>query len=358
MKIAKAMMVVFSLMVIAATDVGAQPNSFQPLMVGTEEAPPFSMKTSDGQWTGLSIDLWRQIASELNLQFEFKELPLKDLLDGLADGSLDAVVTALTITSEREKKVDFTHSYYSTGLGIAVVAKAHNPWISVAGQFFSSAFLKVVAGVALVLLVVAILIWRIERKQNPQHFNPSAARGIGSGFWWAAVTMTTVGYGDKAPVTLAGRILGLIWMFVAIIIISSFTATITSLLTVTHLESTIKRPEDLPRVTVGTIANTTSESYLEDIHISFFSYGSAQEGLEALREGKIQALVYDLPILRFYIHQNYSGSLEVLPYRLLEQDYGIALQSKSPLRKPINVVLLQKIREKGWDDRLGLYLGK
>jgi CubicO group peptidase (beta-lactamase class C family) len=49
--------------------------------------------------------------------------------------------------------------------------------------------------------------------------------GIGIGIWWATVTMTTVGYGDKAPMTPGGRIVGLIWMFVGVITISGFTVT-------------------------------------------------------------------------------------------------------------------------------------
>ena len=348
------------LIIVMSKDVGGQQssNAPQPLIVGTKEAPPFSMKTTDGQWTGLSIDLWRQIAAQLNFRYELRELTLKQLLDGVTDGSLDAAVAALTIRPEREKNFDFTHAFYTTGLGIAVAGKAHNPWLTVVERFFSIAFLKVVGTLTLVLLGVGMLVWWFEHKKNPRQFNGSAARGIGSGFWWSAVTMTTVGYGDKAPVTLAGRIVGLIWMFAAIIIISSFTAAITSSLTVTQLESVIKGPEDLPKVTVGTIANTTSESYLKQIQISFRSFGSPQEGLKALKEGKIQALVYDAPILRYYIHQNYIGSLEVLPYRLQRQEYGIALQPNSPLRERINVVLLQKIQEKAWQEKLSQYLGE
>ena len=52
----------------------AVPSVKKKLTVGTREAPPFSMKDNDGRWTGISIDLWRQIATELNLNYEFREL--------------------------------------------------------------------------------------------------------------------------------------------------------------------------------------------------------------------------------------------------------------------------------------------
>ena len=127
MKNTTGLVICFSLLIIVmSTDVGGQQssNAPQPLIVGTKESPPFSMKTADGQWTGLSIDLWRQIAAELNLQYEFRELALNQLRGGVTDGSLDAAVAALTITPEREKNFDFTHAFYTTGLGMAVAGKA------------------------------------------------------------------------------------------------------------------------------------------------------------------------------------------------------------------------------------------
>lgn len=59
----------------SAAQVRAQ--SGRKLIVGTKEVPPFAMKDSEGTWTGVSIDLWRQIAAELNLSFEFRERDLK-----------------------------------------------------------------------------------------------------------------------------------------------------------------------------------------------------------------------------------------------------------------------------------------
>ena len=65
-----------------------------------------------------------------------------------------------------------------------------------------------------------------------------------------------------------------------------------------------------------------------------------------------------LPILRYLIHTDFQGRLYVLPDRLLQQDYAIALPAESSLREPINLILLQKIREKVWQDKLKKYLGE
>ena len=343
---------------VSGIEAGEHALSERTLIVGTKEAPPFAMKTREGIWAGIGIDLWRQIAAELGLKFELRELDLKSLLGGVANGSLDVAVAALTITSERENVLDFTHPFYTTGLGIAVASKGRSPWVTVLKGFMSLAFLKIVATLVLLLLVVGALVWWFERGRNVKQFGGSPSKGIGSGFWWSAVTMTTVGYGDKAPVTLGGRVVALIWMFAAIIIISGFTAAITSSLTVTQLESPVRGPEDLPEVRVGSIADTTSASYLQDKQILFRPYTRSLEGLGAVAEGEIDAFVYDAPVLRYLVNQQFRGRLEVLTNTFDRQDYGIALAPGSPLREPINRVLLQKIHEPGWQEMLYRYMGR
>jgi len=356
----KRLLFVFTLTAVVAAGMARaqeEPPLARKLIVGTKEAPPFAMKSSDGVWTGISIDLWRQIASELNLTFEFRELDLKGLLDGVADHSLDAGVAALTITPEREKVLDFTHAFHTTGLGIAIAAKIGNPWVAVLKRFFSVAFLKVVAALFFLLLVVGMLVWWFEKRKNPNQFGGGAAGGIASAFWFSAVTMTTVGYGDKAPVSLGGRLVTLIWMFAAIIVISSITAAITSALTVTQLESPVRGPEDLSKVRVGTVADSTSESYLQEKRISFQAYKTVAEGLRAISDGKIDAVVYDAPVMRYLINQNYQGQMHVLPKTFVRQEYAIALPAGSTLREPINRVLLEKVGDPAWQETLYRYLG-
>src|SRR5208283_5746087 len=107
--------------------------------------------------------------------------------------------------------------FYTTGLGLAVVSKERNPLVSIIIQLFSLTVLKISVLILLVILLVGIVVWWFEKKQNLDHFGGNTIQGIGSGFWFSAVTMTTVGYGDKLPKTIGGRIVSLIWMFSGII---------------------------------------------------------------------------------------------------------------------------------------------
>lgn len=354
-----ALLTPFSLVQEACGQSRPEDRSFQKkLTVGTDEAPPFSMKDNDGRWTGISIDLWRQIATELNLTYEFRELDQYNLLKGLTNGSLDVVVTELTITPERLDRFDFTYPFYTTGLGIAVPFKEKNVLIAIIKQLFSSTVLEILIIIFSTLLIVGIVVWLFERKLNPEHFGGNTIQGIGSGFWFSAVTMTTIGYGDKLPKTIGGRIVSLIWMFSGIILVTFFIATITSMLTVNQLETSVRGLEDLKKALVGTMPYTTSESFLKNSLISFKTYKSIDEGLEALINGEIKAFVYDAPELRYRIKQRFQGKLDVLPHTYSQENYGIALVNNSPLRKSMNRVLLQKIRQQEWQETLNHYLGR
>jgi polar amino acid transport system substrate-binding protein len=341
----------------ACGEIGEVPLVKKKLIVGTKEAPPFSMKDSDGRWIGISIDLWHQIAKELNLSYEFLELDQFHLLEGLTNGSIDVVVANLTITPERLDSFDFTYPFYTTGLGIAVPLKEGIPLIFIIKQLFTWHIINILIIIFIVLLIVSIIVWLFERRLNSEHFGGNTLQGIGSGFWFSAVTMTTVGYGDKHPRTIGGRIVSLIWMFTAVIFVSLFTATVTSMITVNQLKTSVRGLEDLKRDLVGTMPYTTSESFLKNSLISFKTYKSVGDGLEAVINGEIKAFVYDEPELRYMIKQQFRDKLDVLPHRYSQESYGIALVNNSSLQKSMNRVLLQIIRHQEWQETLYHYLG-
>jgi ABC-type amino acid transport substrate-binding protein len=330
----------------------------QVLVVGTKDAPPFSMRDAGGRWYGISIELAERIAKELGRQIEYRETTLDGLLDGVRDGTLDAAVAALTITAEREETIDFTHAFHTSGLGIAVPATHESGWGMILGRVLSSAFLKAVFALVIVLSAVGFALWLFERKHNAAQFGGKPAQGLGNAFWWSAVTMTTVGYGDKAPVTWAGRLVALIWMFASIILIAGFTGSIASALTVSRLEGTIHGPEDLPGLTVGTVPDSTSERYLRARGIARRGYPDVQAALEALAAGRVEAVVYDAPLLVYRVAQDdrFAGRLTVLPQVFERQDYAIALPPGAEDREALNRILLKIINGEDWQDVLDRYL--
>ena len=87
------------------------------LVIGTKDAPPFAVKDDRGEWTGLSIDLWKHIAEQLHFRYRVKETTLQGLIDETATGELDGAVTALTVMAMREEVVDLLSRFI---LGIAV----------------------------------------------------------------------------------------------------------------------------------------------------------------------------------------------------------------------------------------------
>jgi len=327
------------------------------LIVGIKQSPPFAIKHADSAWSGIAVDLWRDIAEKSDFEYEFREMTLEGVLDALSEGSVDAAVGALTVTAKREQVFDFTHPFYISGLGIAVPYTQKEAWLGMIASFFSYKFLSVVAALGLVLLLAGVIVWSFERKTNPDQFGGSWLKGIGSSFWWSAVTMTTVGYGDKSPKSFGGRLVSMIWMFTGIIVISVFTAAITAALTISQLESKVSGPEDLPEVRTATVPKSTSEIYLHENHIFYQLFETPQEGLAAVAKGEIDAFVYDAPILRYLAGQKETGKVRVLSKIFERQDYAFAFPQNSDLRNRVNILLLERIHDPRWKDTLYEYLG-
>lgn len=327
------------------------------LRVGTKVAPPFVMHGDDQAFNGLSIALWQSVAKTLGLQTNYVERPLKGLFTGLQDGSLDVSVAALTVTEAREARIDFTFPFYTTGLAIAVPAQGGSPIWATIKRFFSWQFLTALLTLAALLAAVGIAVWAFERHRNAEEFGGSTLHGVFSGFWWAAVTMTTVGYGDKSPRTPGGRLVGLVWMFAAIIIISSFTAAIATSLTVGSLATGVQSVNDLHHVRVLTVADSAAADALKTRGIGFSERQELDDALAALAAGRTDAVVFDAPLLKYRVRQKFGNSLTVLDNTFDRQDYAFALPQGSPLREPINRAILVALDDSHWNQLVKRFVG-
>ncbi|QKC95880.1 amino acid ABC transporter substrate-binding protein [Mesorhizobium sp. NZP2298] len=347
----------------AATGATAQTDQSSSLpakeiAVGIKAAPPFAFKLQDGTWSGLSVDLWQKIAGRLNLRFRYVEVPsVQDQIDGVVGGKFDAAMAAITVTADREKVVDFTQPFFSTGLGIATPLNSQPSWRPVLRALTSFGFLQAVLGLIVISVVVGVLIWMFERRHNDD-FGGGVARGLFSSMWWSTIAATQASTGDFGPRTVPGRVLAAIWMIGSIIAIAVFTAGVTSVLTVTQMEGMVQGESDLAKVRVGAVRNSSTASYLDSTHTRHQDFATVEQGLDTLRAGKIDALVHDKPLLGWLVGQNYATSLQVLDASFDQQQYAIALPLGSPLRKPLDVALLQTMESDWWKQAVFQYLGE
>ncbi len=321
-----------------------------PLRVGTKESPPFVVRREDGTLDGPSIRLWRELAEALEMPYAFEERSLEGLLAGVEDGSLDVAIAAITVTSQRERTMDFTHPYHTAGLAIVTHGSDNGLWIALFETLVSRDFLELVLALALIQLLVGAVVWRVERGHNPDQFPKGLGAGLFSGFWWSVVTMTTVGYGDKTPRSGLGRVVALGWMLCSVVVVSAFTATVASRMTLRQIESEITGPRTLDRVRVGVVAATTSERWARAQGLDFRRFDTLDDALHAVRQDAIDALVHDAPLLERALDQRRPSELRLLSPRFQRQDYAIALPQGSGLREPINRLLPEKLRNSAVGD--------
>jgi polar amino acid transport system substrate-binding protein len=140
-------------------------------------------------------------------------------------------------------------------------------------------------------------------------------------------------------------------MLVSIVLIAYFTAAVTTEMTVKSLTGDISGPGDLPGIKVGTIAGSTAEAWLRRNKAKVSPYPDVPSAVAALNSGELKAVVYDAPVLRYYLSKRTGTRLRLVGPTFEKQFYGIGLQQESPLRLPINRALLA-LNERGFMDEL------
>lgn len=340
---------------MAAIPAAAQDRTGETLKIGTRVAPPFAMKAEDGHWEGISIDLLNQLASADGFKFDLVETSLEGMISDVADGGLDASIAAMTVTLPREKIVDFSNPFYHSGLGAAVAAKPGSSFYAIIEALTSRDFLSTIGLLLGLLLVVGFVAWLAERRANPRDFEPEPVRGLFSGFWWAAVTMTTVGYGDKVPTTFLGRLLGVFWMFYALILSAIIIAQLSAAVTNHRMSDRIVNVDQLARMTVGYVRDAASLDDLRAIGVRPTPYDDVGAGFAALLDGEIEAFVHDEPILIWMAGK--TTGIDMTPIRFAPQNYAIVLPDDSPYREDLNQAILTILNSQQWTGILRSYLG-
>jgi len=343
-----------------AQDRGRSPKESRasPVRVGVHPFPPFVIQNEQDELTGLCVDLWEDVAREMGVEYEYvRYTDPTGMIRALDFGEIDIAINPLYVSGVRLNMFEVSQPFFISSVGVATTTATRSQFQAFLQNFFSLAFLKIVLLLFGVLLFFGTILWAVEREENRYQFRPGL-RGLLDGLWWAAVTMTTVGYGDKAPKTQTGRTIAVVWMFTAVIIVSSFTATIASTLTVNTLAAKIEALEDLTTVErIGTVSASSSHDFLvsHDIPPSH-SYETPKKALRALSRGQVDVVVYDRPVMRYLINTDQiRGGVELLPVTFNKQYRSFLMPRGSPLRRQLDPLLVRRINQADWQDVLRKY---
>jgi len=160
---------------------------------------------------------------------------------------------------------------------------------------------------------------------------------LNEGIYWAVVTMTTVGYGDKTPKTPVGRFIAVLWMLGSLALISLLSTSLVSRMTADRVEAgPIARTSDLENKRLAAVADSSGAEYLDDLRLRYTRYSNLQEALTSLASGRSDAVVNSVGALQYSISERFSGVIP-MPRGLLAPAYmAFALPPNSPLRKPLD----------------------
>jgi polar amino acid transport system substrate-binding protein len=314
------------------------------LRIGVTDASPFVILDSQSV-SGLCPDLWRLLSDSINVVYSYEIFDnYNHLMQAIEKGIVDFTINPLSITDARLHKYQLSIPFYTSRMGIAEKSSHEMPLFSALGNLMNLQTLKLTMAIILFVLVFAVLIWFAERRVNHREFRKSH-KGILDGVWWAFVTMTTVGYGDKVPKSRMGRVLTIIWMLYAIAVFFVF-----SELTVTKLRYGINSMDDLRNLKVGTMESTGYSDMLRINHIYYIPYYSIDSALEAVRKGEIRAFVNDRESLQYlFMKYNLGKDLRLYSCDIHEQYFCWgANRSESGLIDRINPVLINLVESVEW----------
>src|SRR5262249_5575890 len=144
----------------------------------------------DGSWSGLCVDAWRAVADSLDLKYELREFRAGEIV---AKGGLEAigvdVVLCQTPNPRAHKVMDVTHPFYVGGLAIATRPESTSGLGRIIDKVVSLRFLRNLGILLVIILIVGVVVWRIERHSSPEEFGGSTLSGIGGGVFWTVESL-------------------------------------------------------------------------------------------------------------------------------------------------------------------------
>ncbi|XP_024938044.1 glutamate receptor ionotropic, kainate 2 isoform X9 [Cephus cinctus] len=385
---------------VNVTDVGAFYETSATnitLVVMTREEKPYVMVkedknlTGNARFEGFCIDLLKWIAGQVGFQYAIRLVPdhmygvydpetkeWNGIVRELMEKRADLAVASMTINYARESVIDFTKPFMNLGIGILFKVPTSQPTrlFSFMNPLAVEIWLYVLAAYMLVSFTLFVMARFSPYEWNNPH--PCLAESdvvenqfsVSNSFWFITGTFLRQGSGlnpkvqatkvqDHAWAT-STRIVGGIWWFFTLIIISSYTANLAAFLTVERMITPIENAADLAEqteISYGTLEGGSTMTFFRDSKIGIYQkmwrfmeskrptvfVSTYEEGVKRVLEGDY-AFLMESTMLDYAVQRDCN--LTQIGGLLDSKGYGIATPKGSPWRDKISLAILE-LQEKG-----------
>ncbi|XP_028807063.1 glutamate receptor 2.9-like [Neltuma alba] len=312
--------------------------------------------TNHTKFEGLCIDVFGAVVQALpyDLPYEFIPFPkmeavisttpmYNDLISQVYFGNFDAAVADITIIANRSNHVDFTFPYTESGVTMIVPVKdkrKKNAW-----AFLQPLTWDLWVTTACSFVFIGFVVWVLEHRIN-EHFRGPPSHQIGTSLWFSLSTMVFAH--RERVVSNLSRFVVIIWIFVVLILSQSYTASLTSLLTVEQLSPTVKDVNMLikNRLNVGYMEGSFVYEVLKDMGFQDYQlkiYNSTESCHElferGIENGGIAAAIDEIPYVKLFLG-NYCSKYTTVDPTFKTGGFGFAFPKGSLLIADISRAIL------------------
>ncbi|XP_010242322.1 PREDICTED: glutamate receptor 2.8-like [Nelumbo nucifera] len=304
--------------------------------------------------TGFCISVFEAVMKQLPYSIDYEYVPFElacgpgslsynDLVYKVHLKEIDAVVGDLTILGNRSLYVDFTLPYTESVVSMVVPIKGDerkNAWI-----FLKPLKMDLWLTIGALLIFTGFVVWVLEHRINADFRGPPQ-RQVGMIFWFSFSTLVFA-HKEKILSNLS-RFVMIIWVFVVLVLTSSYTASLTSMLTVEQLQPTITDIKDIIKngEYVGFQEGSFVAGLMESLNVNkskLRAYGSIEEYHEALSKGSrcggVSAIVDEMPYIKLFLAK-YCNKYTLAGRTYKIAGFGFAFPKGSPLVADMSQAIL------------------
>jgi polar amino acid transport system substrate-binding protein len=289
-------------------------------------------------------------AAEIGLSVRYERYDsFGGMLEAVQNGDADAAIANISITADRERLMDFTQPIFDGGVQVMLRAEG-----GARGNILSVILTRdvgiLVLSAVLLLLAGGMIMYLFERNHQP-YFDHPPKEAVFPAFWWALNIVVNGGFEERMPQSRPGRAFGVVLVIGSLFFVSIFVAQITAALTVNAIHDSVEKLGDLEGRAIGTIEASTTADFLTTRGISHFKYDGLAEMLDAFETDEIEVVVFDGPILAYYVQTKGLGKARLIDRVYRPEKYGMVFTEGNIFREAVDQAFL-RLREDGTYDSL------